>query len=65
MLPGWFFESNRVIREINGAGTNESFVQVHEDIVKIVCEMFGHDEPLAPPQFISLCNKIRRDFMEI
>ena len=65
MLPSWFFESNRMIREMNGAGGNESYVQAHDNIVQIARGMFGHDGPLAPPQFIPLRNKIRRDFMEI
>ena len=50
---------------MNGAGTNESFMQAHEDIVLIARGMFGHEAPLASPQFIPLRNKIRRDFMEI
>ena len=54
-----------MIRGMNGAGTNESFVQAHEDIVQIARGMFGHEGPLAPPQFIPLRNRIRRDFMEI
>ena len=65
MLPGWFFESNRMVREMNGAGGNESYVQAHDDIVQIARGMFGHTGPLSPPQFIPLRNKIRRDFMEI
>ena len=52
MLPNWFFESNRMIREKHGTGTNESFVQAQEDIVQIARGMFGHEGPLAPPQFI-------------
>ena len=50
---------------MNGASTNESFVQAHENIVQIACGMFGHEGPLASPQFIPLSSKIRRDFMEI
>ena len=49
MLPSWFLESNRMIREMNGAGTNESFVQAHEDIVQIARGMFGREGSLAPP----------------
>ena len=61
----WVPEAQRMIREMSGAGTNESSVQAHEDIVQISRGMFGREGPLTPPQCIPFRNKIRRDLMEI
>lgn len=64
-LPGWLFEENRIVTELQGYGRNEAYMQAHQHTVQAARSRFGNNAPITDPQVVRLPTKCRRDFMEV